>query len=186
MRPGWVFIPALQLKCCGVIYFTDWLEMTEMEWPPDSCCSNQYPGCARHAHYNDLSDLYQEVSLFWCCNLHDFCIIPLGQIGLMTLSGSMSTMSKCISLIYIYLLIWSDQHRLKLFRLVARWVNVKVKMFRFLHVKGILIMKVMNVLTWEVFLCGPMVSRGIQAAADKDVRLHYVYTQTIVKSNLDR
>ncbi len=47
-------------------------------------------------------------------------------------------------------------------------------------------MKVMNVLTWEVFLCGPMVSRGIQAAADKDVRLHYVYTQTIVKSNLDR
>lgn len=49
-----------ELKCCGVIYFTDWLEMTEMEWPPDSCCSNQYPGCARHAHYNDLSDLYQE------------------------------------------------------------------------------------------------------------------------------
>uniref|UniRef100_A0A671QRC4 Tetraspanin n=1 Tax=Sinocyclocheilus anshuiensis TaxID=1608454 RepID=A0A671QRC4_9TELE len=48
------------LKCCGVIYFTDWLEMTEMEWPPDSCCSNQYPGCARHAHYHDLSDLYQE------------------------------------------------------------------------------------------------------------------------------
>lgn len=58
------FIPALQLKCCGVIYFTDWLEMTEMEWPPDSCCSNQYPGCARNAHYHDLSDLYQEVSLF--------------------------------------------------------------------------------------------------------------------------
>lgn len=49
-----------ELKCCGVIYFTDWLEMTEMEWPPDSCCSNQYPGCARQAHYNDLSDLYQE------------------------------------------------------------------------------------------------------------------------------
>uniref|UniRef100_A0A673HZK5 Tetraspanin n=1 Tax=Sinocyclocheilus rhinocerous TaxID=307959 RepID=A0A673HZK5_9TELE len=48
------------LKCCGVIYFTDWLEMTEMEWPPDSCCFNQYPGCARHAHYHDLSDLYQE------------------------------------------------------------------------------------------------------------------------------
>eukprot|EP00064_Thunnus_orientalis_P025822 superscaffoldBa00014115_g26248 len=34
--------------------------MTEMEWPPDSCCSNQYPGCARHAHYHDLSDLHQE------------------------------------------------------------------------------------------------------------------------------
>lgn len=49
-----------QFKCCGVIYFTDWLEMTEMEWPPDSCCSNQYPGCARHAHYHDLSDLHQE------------------------------------------------------------------------------------------------------------------------------
>uniref|UniRef100_A0A8B9K3C1 Tetraspanin 12 n=1 Tax=Astyanax mexicanus TaxID=7994 RepID=A0A8B9K3C1_ASTMX len=47
-------------KCCGVIYFTDWLEMTEMEWPPDSCCSDQYPGCARHAHHRDLSDLYQE------------------------------------------------------------------------------------------------------------------------------
>ncbi|KAF0028693.1 hypothetical protein F2P81_017798 [Scophthalmus maximus] len=49
-----------QFKCCGVIYFTDWLEMTEMEWPPDSCCSNQYPGCARHAHHHDLSDLHQE------------------------------------------------------------------------------------------------------------------------------
>ncbi|XP_051976280.1 tetraspanin-12-like isoform X1 [Xyrauchen texanus] len=49
-----------ELKCCGVIYFTDWLEMTEMEWPPDSCCSHQYPGCARHAHYHDLSDVHQE------------------------------------------------------------------------------------------------------------------------------
>ncbi|KAM9328102.1 tetraspanin-12 [Pholidichthys leucotaenia] len=49
-----------EFKCCGVIYFTDWLEMTEMEWPPDSCCSVQYPGCARHAHYHDLSDLHQE------------------------------------------------------------------------------------------------------------------------------
>ncbi|XP_061570853.1 tetraspanin-12 [Cololabis saira] len=49
-----------QFKCCGVIYFTDWLEMTEMEWPPDSCCTTQYPGCARHAHHHDLSDLYQE------------------------------------------------------------------------------------------------------------------------------
>ena len=56
----WLCVP--QFKCCGVIYFTDWLEMTEMEWPPDSCCSNQYPGCARHAHYRDLSDLHQEVS----------------------------------------------------------------------------------------------------------------------------
>ncbi|KAG7232430.1 hypothetical protein INR49_008850 [Caranx melampygus] len=44
-----------EFRCCGVIYFTDWLEMTEMEWPPDSCCSNQYPGCARHAHHHDLS-----------------------------------------------------------------------------------------------------------------------------------
>ncbi|XP_037551555.1 tetraspanin-12 [Nematolebias whitei] len=49
-----------QFKCCGVIYFTDWLEMTEMEWPPDSCCTNQYSGCARHASYHDLSDLHQE------------------------------------------------------------------------------------------------------------------------------
>ncbi|XP_027139627.1 tetraspanin-12 isoform X1 [Larimichthys crocea] len=49
-----------EFKCCGVIYFTDWLEMTEMEWPPDSCCSNPYPGCARHAHNHDLSDLHQE------------------------------------------------------------------------------------------------------------------------------
>ncbi|XP_034434206.1 tetraspanin-12 [Hippoglossus hippoglossus] len=49
-----------QFKCCGVMYFTDWLEMTEMEWPPDSCCSNQYPGCARHARHHDLSDLHQE------------------------------------------------------------------------------------------------------------------------------
>ncbi|KAM4523885.1 tetraspanin-12 [Fundulus diaphanus] len=49
-----------QFKCCGVIYFTDWLEMTEMEWPPDSCCTTQYPGCARHAHHHDLSDLHQE------------------------------------------------------------------------------------------------------------------------------
>ncbi|CAL8324157.1 unnamed protein product [Lota lota] len=49
-----------EFKCCGVIYFTDWLEVTEMEWPPDSCCTNQYPGCARHAHHRDLSDLHQE------------------------------------------------------------------------------------------------------------------------------
>ncbi|CAN9508351.1 unnamed protein product [Ophioblennius macclurei] len=49
-----------EFQCCGVIYFTDWLEMTEMDFPPDSCCSNQYPGCARHAHYHDLSDLHQE------------------------------------------------------------------------------------------------------------------------------
>ncbi|CAL8405497.1 unnamed protein product [Arctogadus glacialis] len=49
-----------EFKCCGVIYFTDWLEVTDMEWPPDSCCTNQYPGCARHAHQRDLSDLHQE------------------------------------------------------------------------------------------------------------------------------
>uniref|UniRef100_A0A3Q3VWZ8 Tetraspanin n=1 Tax=Mola mola TaxID=94237 RepID=A0A3Q3VWZ8_MOLML len=49
-----------EFKCCGVIYFTDWLEMTEMEWPPDSCCSNPYLGCARIAYENDLSDLHQE------------------------------------------------------------------------------------------------------------------------------
>ncbi|XP_029969029.1 tetraspanin-12 isoform X1 [Salarias fasciatus] len=49
-----------EFQCCGVIYFTDWLEMTELDFPPDSCCSSQYPGCARHAHYHDLSDLHQE------------------------------------------------------------------------------------------------------------------------------
>ncbi|PWA15461.1 hypothetical protein CCH79_00020820 [Gambusia affinis] len=49
-----------QFQCCGVIYFTDWLEMTEMEFPPDSCCTNQFPGCAGHAHQHDLSDLHQE------------------------------------------------------------------------------------------------------------------------------
>uniref|UniRef100_A0A096MDB7 Tetraspanin n=1 Tax=Poecilia formosa TaxID=48698 RepID=A0A096MDB7_POEFO len=51
---------AYQFQCCGVIYFTDWLEMTEMEFPPDSCCTNQFPGCAGHAHQHDLSDLHQE------------------------------------------------------------------------------------------------------------------------------
>ncbi|XP_032444653.1 tetraspanin-12 isoform X2 [Xiphophorus hellerii] len=49
-----------QFQCCGVIYFTDWLEMTEMEFPPDSCCTNQFPGCAGRAHQHDLSDLHQE------------------------------------------------------------------------------------------------------------------------------
>ncbi|KAK1169014.1 tetraspanin-12 [Acipenser oxyrinchus oxyrinchus] len=49
-----------EFKCCGVMYFTDWLEVTEMEWPPDSCCVREFPGCARQAHYEDLSDLYQE------------------------------------------------------------------------------------------------------------------------------
>ncbi|XP_056878380.1 tetraspanin-12 isoform X2 [Takifugu flavidus] len=49
-----------EFKCCGVIYFTDWLEMTEMEWPPDSCCSNPYPACAHVAFERDLSDLHQE------------------------------------------------------------------------------------------------------------------------------
>lgn len=52
-----------QFKCCGVIYFTDWLEMTEREWPPDSCCSNPYPACAHVAFERDLSDLHQEVRL---------------------------------------------------------------------------------------------------------------------------
>lgn len=51
----------LQFKCCGVVYFTDWLEMTEMDWPPDSCCVREFPGCSKQAHQEDLSDLYQEV-----------------------------------------------------------------------------------------------------------------------------
>ncbi|GAB1290584.1 Tetraspanin [Apodemus speciosus] len=49
-----------QFKCCGVVYFTDWLEMTEMDWPPDSCCVREFPGCSKQAHQEDLSDLYQE------------------------------------------------------------------------------------------------------------------------------
>lgn len=51
----------LQFKCCGVVYFTDWLEMTELDWPPDSCCVREFPGCSKQAHHEDLSDLYQEV-----------------------------------------------------------------------------------------------------------------------------
>lgn len=42
------------------MYFTDWLEMTEMDWPPDSCCVREFPGCSKQAHQEDLSDLYQE------------------------------------------------------------------------------------------------------------------------------
>ncbi|XP_053932296.1 tetraspanin-12 isoform X3 [Cuculus canorus] len=49
-----------EFKCCGVVYFTDWLEMTEMDWPPDSCCVREFPGCSKQAHHEDLSDLYQE------------------------------------------------------------------------------------------------------------------------------
>ncbi|XP_068788542.1 tetraspanin-12 isoform X4 [Struthio camelus] len=51
-----------EFKCCGVVYFTDWLEMTEMDWPPDSCCVREFPGCSKQAHHEDLSDLYQEVA----------------------------------------------------------------------------------------------------------------------------
>ncbi|XP_065398576.1 tetraspanin-12 isoform X2 [Macaca fascicularis] len=50
-----------EFKCCGVVYFTDWLEMTEMDWPPDSCCVREFPGCSKQAHQEDLSDLYQEM-----------------------------------------------------------------------------------------------------------------------------
>ncbi|KAM4901207.1 tetraspanin-12 isoform 3-T4 [Sylvia borin] len=49
-----------EFKCCGVVYFTDWLEMTELDWPPDSCCVREFPGCSKQAHHEDLSDLYQE------------------------------------------------------------------------------------------------------------------------------
>ncbi|XP_056429802.1 tetraspanin-12 isoform X4 [Hyla sarda] len=49
-----------EFRCCGVVYLTDWLEMTEMDWPPDSCCVKEYPGCSKQAHHGDLSDLYQE------------------------------------------------------------------------------------------------------------------------------
>ncbi|XP_043944673.1 tetraspanin-12 [Protopterus annectens] len=49
-----------EFKCCGVVYFTDWLEMTEMDWAPDTCCSREFPGCSKQAHHVDLSELYQE------------------------------------------------------------------------------------------------------------------------------
>ncbi|XP_038635973.1 tetraspanin-12 isoform X1 [Scyliorhinus canicula] len=49
-----------EFKCCGVMYFTDWLEMTEMERPPDSCCVREFPGCSEHAHNGHFIDIYQE------------------------------------------------------------------------------------------------------------------------------
>lgn len=40
-----------------------------MDWPPDSCCVREFPGCSKQAHHEDLSDLYQEVRrkmwIFW-------------------------------------------------------------------------------------------------------------------------
>ncbi|KAG2460234.1 TSN12 protein, partial [Polypterus senegalus] len=69
-----------EFKCCGVLYFTDWLEMTEMEWPPDSCCMKEFPGCARQAHLEDLSDLYQEADRR---SSPDSTIMPEVQQGLM-------------------------------------------------------------------------------------------------------
>ncbi|XP_063783283.1 tetraspanin-12 isoform X2 [Pseudophryne corroboree] len=56
----WTYEQEITFRCCGVVYLTDWLEMTEMDWPPDSCCVKEYPGCSRQAHHGDLSDLYQE------------------------------------------------------------------------------------------------------------------------------
>ncbi|EPY74963.1 tetraspanin-12 [Camelus ferus] len=56
----WTYEQEIMFKCCGVVYFTDWLEMTEMDWPPDSCCVREFPGCSKQAHQEDLSDLYQE------------------------------------------------------------------------------------------------------------------------------
>ncbi|KAI4790922.1 hypothetical protein KUCAC02_034312 [Chaenocephalus aceratus] len=54
--------------------------MTEMDTPPDSCCSNQYPGCAGHAHLHDLSDLHQEVRLYCLyCNADDLIGGPCNQ-----------------------------------------------------------------------------------------------------------
>ncbi|XP_078075972.1 tetraspanin-12 isoform X2 [Mustelus asterias] len=49
-----------EFKCCGVVYFTDWLEVTEMEWPPDSCCMREFPGCSEQAHNGHFIDIYQE------------------------------------------------------------------------------------------------------------------------------
>ncbi|XP_059703155.1 tetraspanin-12 isoform X5 [Haemorhous mexicanus] len=62
-----------EFKCCGVVYFTDWLEMTELDWPPDSCCVREFPGCSKQAHHEDLSDLYQETSIL------GGCVLPLGR-----------------------------------------------------------------------------------------------------------
>ncbi|MEE6481005.1 hypothetical protein FKM82_012729 [Ascaphus truei] len=59
LTSAWNFFQK-EFKCCGVVYLTDWLEMTEMDWPPDSCCVREYPGCSKQAHHGDLSDLYQE------------------------------------------------------------------------------------------------------------------------------
>ncbi|XP_025969305.1 tetraspanin-12 isoform X1 [Dromaius novaehollandiae] len=59
LSQAWNFFQR-EFKCCGVVYFTDWLEMTEMDWPPDSCCVREFPGCSKQAHHEDLSDLYQE------------------------------------------------------------------------------------------------------------------------------
>ncbi|XP_066118277.1 tetraspanin-12 isoform X3 [Saccopteryx bilineata] len=56
----WTYEQEIMFKCCGVMYFTDWLEMTEMDWPPDSCCVREFPGCSKQADRHDLSDLYQE------------------------------------------------------------------------------------------------------------------------------
>ncbi|XP_054130441.1 tetraspanin-12 isoform X2 [Melozone crissalis] len=56
----WTYEQEITFKCCGVVYFTDWLEMTELDWPPDSCCVREFPGCSKQAHHEDLSDLYQE------------------------------------------------------------------------------------------------------------------------------
>ncbi|XP_027495657.1 tetraspanin-12 isoform X2 [Corapipo altera] len=65
-----------EFKCCGVVYFTDWLEMTELDWPPDSCCVREFPGCSKQAHHEDLSDLYQEVGRKVLIFQKALCILP--------------------------------------------------------------------------------------------------------------
>ncbi|XP_069760057.1 tetraspanin-12 isoform X2 [Narcine bancroftii] len=62
-----------EFKCCGVVYFTDWLEMAEMEWPPDSCCIREFPGCSKQSHYGDPIDIYQESSILVCMSTA-FCV----------------------------------------------------------------------------------------------------------------
>ncbi|XP_030816037.1 tetraspanin-12 isoform X1 [Camarhynchus parvulus] len=47
-------------RCQHCLFGRDWLEMTELDWPPDSCCVREFPGCSKQAHHEDLSDLYQE------------------------------------------------------------------------------------------------------------------------------
>ncbi|XP_028668979.1 tetraspanin-12 [Erpetoichthys calabaricus] len=92
-----------EFKCCGVLYFTDWLEMTEMEWPPDSCCMKEFPGCARQAHLEDLSDLYQEG-----CGPKMFSFIRgTKQVQVLRFLGISIGVSQILAMILTVTLLWA-------------------------------------------------------------------------------